>query len=66
MSYTQTQLDALRTAYAEGVLRVTFNNRTIEYRTLKEMKSIIAEMEDSIAGTSTSDKTYYPTFGRSF
>ena len=50
MAYTQTQLDALKSAYAEGIHRVTFNGRTIEYRSLREMQSVIRELEKKLGG----------------
>ena len=37
MAYTQTQLDALDVAIAEGVLTVSYDGRTVTYRSLNEM-----------------------------
>ena len=42
--YSQQQLDDLRAAIAEGVLRVTANGRTVEYRSLGEMRRLEAIM----------------------
>ena len=38
--YTQTQLDALDTALAEGVLTIEYDGRRVTYRSLAEMQSI--------------------------
>ncbi len=42
MALTQSNLDALVAAWGTGTLRVTDNGRTIEYRSLAEMESVIA------------------------
>ena len=48
MAYTQTQLDALDAAIAEGVLTVSYDGRTVTYRSLQEMKSIRATIFESL------------------
>lgn len=63
---TQTQLDNLKDMKRQGVTKAVYDGLVMEYRSLKEINSIISEMEDEIAGTSSSDKTYYPTFGRAY
>ena len=47
--YTQQQLQALRDALANGVRRVRFSDREIEYRTVDELKAAIAVAETEIA-----------------
>lgn len=67
MSYTQVQLDSIKEAYAEGVTKVVYNGKVIEYRTLSEMKSIISDIETSLSGArSDTDKAYFPTYGRGY
>ena len=46
--YSQQQLDDLRAAIAEGVLRVTANGRTVEYRSLAEMRRLEAIMSTEL------------------
>jgi hypothetical protein len=41
MAYTQAHLDALETALAKGEKRVTFGDKTVEYRTVDELKAAI-------------------------
>jgi len=45
MAYTQAQITALEEAIAAGVLRVSYDGKSVEYRSLKEMRAILAEMK---------------------
>ena len=51
MSYTQTQVDAMRAAIASGATRVRMNGEEVQYRSLNEMRSILADMEASVGST---------------
>lgn len=44
-TYTEAQLQALRDALAKGEKRVSFGDKTAEYRTVEELKAAIAEVE---------------------
>ena len=44
-TYTEAQLQALRDALAKGEKRVTFGDKTVEYRTVDELKAAIHEVE---------------------
>ena len=46
--YTDQQLQALRDALANGVRRVRFGDREIEYRTVEELKAAIAAAEADV------------------
>jgi hypothetical protein len=50
--YTEQQLQALRDALANGVRRIRFADREIEYRTIDELKAAIAAAEADIAKSS--------------
>ncbi len=58
MAYTQTQLDKLEEALAQGVTSVRLNGRQVEYRSLEEMQrlrdNIRAELNISQAAGSRS------------
>jgi hypothetical protein len=41
MAHSQEQLTALETALAKGEKRVTFGDKTVEYRTVEELQSAI-------------------------
>ena len=42
MAYTHEQLNALEAALAKGEHRVTFGDKTVEYRSIPELKDAIA------------------------
>jgi hypothetical protein len=48
--YTLQQLTDLRAAMAEGVLRVTANGRTSEFRSLAEMEQMERKMSSELEG----------------
>ena len=45
MAYSQAQLDALEAALAKGERRVTFGDKTVEYRTVEELEAAIKEVK---------------------
>ena len=51
--YTVGQLAALQAAYAQGVQRVRYSDKEVEYRSRADMAALIAEMEDQITGAAT-------------
>lgn len=44
MAYTTTDLSAIRAAIASGVLTVHYENRTVTYRSLEELRALEASM----------------------
>jgi hypothetical protein len=44
-TYTEAQLQALREALARGEKRVSFGDKTVEYRTVDEIQAAIAAIE---------------------
>ena len=49
MAYTEAQLQALETALAKGEHRVTFGDKTVEYRSVEELKEAIRAVERGLA-----------------
>lgn len=47
--YTLTQLVAIKEAYASGITRVSYDGKSTEYRSLAEMREIIATIEAALA-----------------
>ena len=45
MTYTTTQLEALKRALATGERRVSFGDKTVEYRSVDEIKAAIAAVK---------------------
>ena len=43
--FTEAHRDALREAIASGVLKVSYDGRTVEYRSLAELRSTLREVE---------------------
>ena len=48
MSYTQAQVDAMRSAIASGATKLRMNGEEVTYRSLAEMRSILATMEADV------------------
>ena len=49
MAYTSEQLTALEQALARGERRVTFGDKTVEYRSVDELKAAIGEVRRALA-----------------
>ena len=49
MAYTEDQLTALEAALAKGEQRVTFGDKTVEYRSVEELKEAIRAVERGLA-----------------
>ena len=45
MAYTEEQLSALEAALAKGEKRVTFGDKTVEYRSVEELRQAILDVE---------------------
>ena len=57
MTYTAQHLQALREALASGEHRVTYEGKSIEYRSVADLKASIAEVEATIARESGAPKS---------
>ena len=57
MAYTQSHIDALKEAIATGALLVKFgsgpDSREVRYRSLSDMREILAEMEREVSPASS-------------
>ncbi len=49
MTYTIEQRDALKQAIASGVLRLSYEGKTVEYRSMADLKSALNEVETVLA-----------------
>lgn len=49
MAWTQTELDALRRAYASGTLRVSYDGKSLEYGSAADLLSRIRTIEGEMA-----------------
>lgn len=57
MTYTHEHLQALREALASGEHRVTYEGKSIEYRSVADLKAAIAEVEATMARDSGAPKS---------
>lgn len=49
MTYTLAQRDALKQAIASGVLKIAYDGKQVEYRSMTELKSALTEVEKALA-----------------
>ena len=49
MTYTISQRDALRAAIASGVLRLSYDGKTVEYRSVDELRAALREVDAALA-----------------
>ena len=61
---TQTQRDTLAAAIASGVLRVAYADKVVQYQTLSEMRALLAEMDEYLAGASASPRQSRVAYSR--
>jgi len=54
MAWTQSDIDALKSAMARGVRRARINGEEVEYASLAEMKTVLTMMEAEVGGISRS------------
>ena len=52
MSFTQTELDALKAAYATGALRISHEGKTVEYASEADLLRRIRTIESELAAAS--------------
>jgi len=50
-AWTQTELDALKAAYAAGTLRVSYDGRSVDYGSAEDLMIRIRAIEREIAGS---------------
>lgn len=48
MAYTQSHLDALQEALASGTLTVTFDGRSMTYRSVQELQRAVSVVQNSL------------------
>ncbi|MFH1158591.1 MAG: hypothetical protein V1721_06890 [Pseudomonadota bacterium] len=57
MTYTTAQRDALKQAIVSGVLRLSYDGKTVEYRSMNELKAALNEVEAALARDSGDPQT---------
>jgi hypothetical protein len=64
MAWTQAQIDALKSAIAQGATSVSFEGKTVTYRSLSDMIDILRRMEAEVSGADSLSRTTYAGFSR--
>lgn len=65
MAWTQTDIDALKSAIARGVKLVRQGHEIVEYATIAEMRQALSVMQAEIGGVDRNAMTVlYPTTSR--
>ena len=66
MSWSQTELDALKSAFASGTLRVSYDGKSVEYGNADDLLKRIQTIENAIASSSGTPRPTagYASFGR--
>ncbi len=49
MTYTIEQRDALKRAIVSGVLRLSYDGKTVDYRSMDELRAALNEVESALA-----------------
>ena len=49
MAWTQTDIDALKSAMARGIKRVQYTSGSVEYQSVADMKALLKDMERDVA-----------------
>lgn len=62
--FTQSQLDALNAAIASGTLRVTYDGKTIEYRSMAELLQAKSIVERSLQPVASRVTGYNPVYDK--
>jgi hypothetical protein len=57
MAYTVTQLEALQAALASGELTVSYEGKTVTYRSIKDLKAAIGVVEAGLQAQGTISAT---------
>ena len=57
MTYTTAQRDALKQAIVSGVLRLSYDGKNVEYRSMAELKAALNEVETALARDSGQPQT---------
>lgn len=60
MNYTRQDADRLRASIAKGASQVRIGEEQITFRSLAEMRSLLAEMEAELAGPQAVSHQHYP------
>lgn len=64
--YTEDDLKAIKSAYAQGAFRVKYADKEVEYRSLAEMKQIISEIEACLRPSKRRKRVKYAVYNNNY
>jgi hypothetical protein len=64
MAWTQADVDALKAAIATGARSVRYGDKTVEYRSLDEMRQVLRDMQDEVSPATAGARCSYATFSK--
>lgn len=64
MAFNQQQIDALEKAISQGALKVKYQDREVQYRSLDEMMSILNMMQKAVGNSSGKLRVITPEFSK--
>ena len=62
MSWTQADITALKTAMGKGASMVRIGDEQVQFRSVTEMRALLAQMEREVAGATAPSMQHYPGF----
>jgi hypothetical protein len=64
MAFTQTQLAALEAAYVSGTLTVSYEGKSVTYRSLAELERVLANVRASLDPAAVAPRTSFASFSK--
>lgn len=64
MAFTQSDIDRLKAAIAQGTLTVEVEGRRVTYRSVAEMREILKMMQDEVNGNASKNRMSRVAFRR--
>jgi len=61
---TQAERDALAEAIKSGITRVSYADKTVQYDSIANMRSILSEMDEYLAGSQAASRHSRASFSR--
>lgn len=61
---TQAERDELASAIKSGVMRVAYADKTVQYHSIEQMRALLDEMDEYLAGSSAPARTSRAIYSR--
>lgn len=64
MAFTQNQLAALEAAYVSGTLTVSYEGKSVTYRSLAELERVLSTVRAALDPASAAPRSSFAAFGK--